>query len=127
MSDIERNRSVAQNVIMALGRRDVPAVRKLVVPDADWWVMGLGTLKRDAVLEIFSTVLCKAINSQFAILGTVAEGDRVVIEGKGSFEFADGRVYRNEYTWHFVVRNGQVHQIREYLDTAVGRAFTQTG
>jgi uncharacterized protein len=125
MSDTERNRNLARELIMALGRRDVAAVRQMVSADADWWVIGLGTMKRDRILEIFETVLCKAINSHFDILNTVAEGERVVMEGKGAFEFADGRVYRNEYTWHFAIRNGQVQQVREYLDTAVGQAFAR--
>ena len=47
------------------------------------------------------------------------EADRVAVESRGNFEFADGRVYRNSYHHLFELPDGHVVAIREYLDLRV--------
>ena len=64
-----------------------------------------------------------AQRAETQILGTTAEGERVAVESRGNFEFDDGRAYRNSYHHLFIVSDGQVRAVREYLDLAVVQKF----
>ena len=55
-------------------------------------------------------------SSTFTIRGITTEGDTVVIEGSPRFEVQDGRVYENDVVLKFVIKDGRVQSLREYLD-----------
>ncbi len=46
-----------------------------------------------------------------------ADGDHVVVEHTGSSATPDGRRYDNNYCWVLDFTDGQIHEIREYMDT----------
>lgn len=52
----------------------------------------------------------------------VAEGDVVFVEHRLSATLPNGRSYVNDYCFAFEARGGQVHAIREYMDTRGGWA-----
>ncbi|MFY9326835.1 MAG: nuclear transport factor 2 family protein [Georgfuchsia sp.] len=49
--------------------------------------------------------------------GITAEGDRVAIEVESYGRTDSGRVYNNLYHFVFVVREGKIDAVKEYLDT----------
>jgi ketosteroid isomerase-like protein len=71
------------------------------------------------------TELLGPLNAQLANGNTitahsfVAEGDRVVVEGRGHNTTKSGKPYRNSYCWVFTLSGGQVVEIVEYADTAL--------
>lgn len=122
--DVESNRSIARELIEAFGRLDLSRVCEIVSEDADWWVVGQQTAKRNEVLESFRKIRPGvAVSAKVEILGTIAEADRVMIEWTGALEFPDGRTYRNEYAWIVTLRNSQVIQIRAYNNMDKLRSF----
>ena len=48
-----------------------------------------------------------------------AEGDIVVAETTGTAETADGRPYNNTYCQVMRIRDGQIAEVKEYMDTAL--------
>ena len=52
----------------------------------------------------------------------IAEGDMVVVEGRGQNVTRDGRPYENDYCWVFEFRDGQVAALTEYADTELFRS-----
>ncbi|QWF78425.1 nuclear transport factor 2 family protein [Amycolatopsis sp. CA-230715] len=52
--------------------------------------------------------------------GLYADGDRVIVEETMTATLADGRHYANDYCFVFELREGLVHRVREYMDTARG-------
>ncbi|KDN84246.1 nuclear transport factor 2 family protein [Kitasatospora cheerisanensis] len=52
--------------------------------------------------------------------GFHADGDRVVVEETMTATLADGKHYANDYCLVFHLRDGLIHRVREYLDTARG-------
>jgi ketosteroid isomerase-like protein len=115
----EANRQIVLRLMKALEASDVDALRELMAPEATWWVLGVGTMDRETLIAQSTAMLGTAKVAQTTILGTTAEDDRVAVESRGNFEFEDGRVYRNAYHQLFVVRDGKVRAVREYLDLAV--------
>lgn len=118
----DRNRGLVLRLMAAMDKCDADTIREIIAPDASWWVLGVGTLDRETVIAQLQALLGTAHVAETAILGTTAEGERVAIESKGNFEFADGRVYRNNYHHLFRVRDGQVIGVREYLDLRIAQA-----
>jgi ketosteroid isomerase-like protein len=48
----------------------------------------------------------------------IAEGDRVAVECESYGVLSgSGKVYNNTYTFQFIIRDGKIARIREYMDT----------
>jgi len=47
----------------------------------------------------------------------IAEGDNVVMQGRGESTTKSGKVYNNTYAQVFRLANGKVQEVTEYLDT----------
>lgn len=47
----------------------------------------------------------------------VADDNAVAVETAGTGKLADGRDYDNRYAWFFQLEDGEITQIREYLDS----------
>jgi ketosteroid isomerase-like protein len=41
----------------------------------------------------------------------------VAVETESYAELNNGRIYNNDYHFLFIVRDGKIHQVKEYLDT----------
>ncbi|KAA9162035.1 nuclear transport factor 2 family protein [Amycolatopsis acidicola] len=52
-----------------------------------------------------------------------ADGDRVIVEETMTATLADGHHYENDYCLIFELRDGLIHRVREYMDTARGQAM----
>lgn len=112
----ETNRAIVLRLMTALDACDVATIRSLIAPDATWWVLGVGNLDIETMIGQLQQLLGSAKVAHTRIIGTTAEGERVAVESRGNFEFADGSYYRNSYHHLFVVRDGRVIGVREYLD-----------
>ena len=49
-----------------------------------------------------------------------ADGDSVIVEERMRATLPDGRPYENDYCFVFVVADGRIKQVREYMDTRKG-------
>lgn len=58
----------------------------------------------------------------FYVNSLIAEGDQVALEGRGEAPKFDGGSYDNTYCIVVTVRDGEILQIREYLDTELATA-----
>ena len=94
----------------------------MLADDATWWVAGTTALSRTyskaEFAELLSQVTPKAPKG-LSVTPTAlcAEGERVSVEAVSYGEFTNGRVYKNEYHFMMVIRNGKFVSVREYLDT----------
>jgi len=52
--------------------------------------------------------------------GFYADGERVVVEETMTATLANGSHYVNDYCFVFELRDGLIHRVREYMDTARG-------
>jgi ketosteroid isomerase-like protein len=118
----EANRATVLRLMAALDQCDSATIREIIAADAPWWVLGVGEIDRETLISQLEQMLGSARVAETHILGTTAEGERVAVESKGNFEFEDGRTYRNSYHHLFLVRDGKVVGVREYLDLRVTEA-----
>ena len=124
----DRNRTLVIRLMAALDNCDLGTIRAIMAPDVEWYVSGVGTLDLETLLAQLQQMLGVATVAHTTILATTAEGERVAVESRGNFEFADGRTYRNHYHHLFTIRGDRVVGAREYLDLQeTERAFGPMG
>ena len=94
----------------------------MLADDATWWVAGTTALSRTYTKSEFAQLLSQVTPMApkgLSVTPTAlcAEGDRVSVEAVSYGEFTNGRVYKNEYHFMMVIRDGKLVSVREYLDT----------
>ena len=119
----ESNRAVALSVVKAISNRDLAGVERLLHPDLDWWLNGIGHLNRTEFLASLD-MLMSAKSGGFTVITSTADEDRVAVEMHGHFEYADGRVYENDYCELMTIRDGLVFKVHAFFDSGPAlRAF----
>lgn len=115
-----------QRYLDALLAGDVETIRDSFTDDATWTMHGdlpiAGPWKgRDSIVDDFLSRLGATLfepgSQQFEFPLLVAEGDTVVLEWRVHARSAAGLEYENEYCGVFVVDDGRIAAVREYMDT----------
>jgi hypothetical protein len=102
---------------------DVDRILSYMAPEATWWVAGniplSGTYDVDGMRELFSGVGGGVEGGAIKLTpkAMTAEGERVAVETESYAKLNNGRIYNNDYHFLFIVRDGKIHAVKEYLDT----------
>ena len=123
--NLETNKKLVADFFACFGRKEVAKALDMMTSDATWWIGGkprlfpLAGLKTKAQIGDILNSLVPGTKNGLAITpkSMVAEGDKIAIEAESYGEFADGRVYNNEYHFLVQVRDGKICAVKEYLDT----------
>lgn len=118
-----QNRDLAFKYLSCMESGDVPAALELTSDDAIFWFPASGNLSKKQYADFFAHISPLVISTKFNINGVTEDADRVAIEVSGSAELTNGKTYRNQYHFLFVMRNGLILQIKEYADTAPAVVF----
>ncbi len=120
------NKQVVLDFYEAGARGDMDSCFALLADDVSWTNIGStrfsGTYSGKQVLmesllgPLFGQ-LKAGISSKIERL--IAEDDIVVAQTSGSAETLDGRPYNNAYCQVIRIRDGQIAEVKEYMDTAL--------
>ena len=123
MSSAEENRRVVLQWIDCANEGRFDDIMALGAPNATWWISGLketfhfaGTYTYAEREKHFKELLKDAISFTFAVKGITTENDTVVVEAAPRAETQDGRIYVNDVMIKFVVKDGKIQSMREYVD-----------
>jgi ketosteroid isomerase-like protein len=105
------------------GRYD--AALAMLAPDSQWWLPGhpeeftaTGWVDKATVQKRLASNLKLLPHGLEITTGAItAEGDRVAIEAESRATLVNGRLYHNRYHFLFVLREGSIVAVKEYLDT----------
>lgn len=127
---IKPSNSTEQLVIdffATLSSGDLERLRGFIDSDTTWEprvgkdVPGAGVHTGDAIVDAF----IGPVRGLFApgdpkvhVDSIVSSGEMVMCETRGVGKLKDGKEYNNVYAWAFVIRNGRIKTIREYMDSA---------
>lgn len=91
----------------------------LLDPDCECWYTGAGRVTRDVFVNGMRALLAaKAGAGEMIVNDIIQEGNKVAIEYENIWPLKNGKLYHNHYQSKFVVENGKITVIREYLDSA---------
>ncbi|AWK76683.1 hypothetical protein CBI38_32880 (plasmid) [Rhodococcus oxybenzonivorans] len=125
MSTVEhRNKELVVEFMKVFSTGDVDRILTYLDDSATWWVAGnIDGISGEKTKKEFAEIL----SAQSAYLKTgaitltpkrwTAEADRVAVETESYAELANGRVYNNLYHFAFVIRNGKIQKVKEFMDT----------
>jgi ketosteroid isomerase-like protein len=117
---------VVQRYLDALVGGDVDTVRDSFAEDAEWLIYGDLPIAgpwhgRDRIVDDFLQAVGGALfepgSQSFAFPTLIGEGDTVALEWRVRARTAAGADYVNAYCGIFVVRDGRIREVREYLDS----------
>ena len=119
----EANKDVVRALVAAVNNRDIDAVLSLLSDDFQWFVAGRpdcfplgGIYYKNQISEFLGKFLNTLKEYEHSIDHIFAEGDSVAQESHLEAEALDGRVYRNNFSITYRVRDGKILRLREYCD-----------
>jgi len=118
----EENKKVVMGLFEAMNSGNAAALMGALADSATWWVAGSfplsGTKTKAQFGELLGSLGGKIDGAlRLNPLGITAEGDRVAVEAESYAKMKNGKTYQNKYHFLFLVRDGKIQQVKEYLDT----------
>lgn len=119
---VEENKKIVLGFIENMTAGNGPAAFAALADSATWWVAGnfaLSGTKTKAQFADLGAQLAPKIDGGIRLTakGVTAEGDRVAVEAESYAKMKNGKTYQNLYHFLFVLRDGKIQSVKEYLDT----------
>ena len=89
----------------------------LMADDCECWYTGAGTVSRDDFANGMRALNAAVESVVCTIKEIIQEGNRIAVEYSNRAPLKNGKLYTNTYHSKFVVENGKITVIREYLDS----------
>jgi uncharacterized protein len=127
------NKQLMQDIFSALSTGDDQPFIDAMASDMKWIWMGSGQWEKifdgkKSILDELWTAVKQTLVPPYMVKAErfITDGDYVVVEAVGQNTTPDGRKYHNKYCWVCCIRAGQIHELREYMDTdLVTKTFGQ--
>ncbi len=127
------NRAIVQAAWRAFASHDAEQIAPFFTEDAEWLApAGNATavaldipshmIGRQAITDFLAHEFTRLFvgNVTVDFRGFYLDGSRVIVEETMGATLANGNAYRNDYCFVFELRDGLIHRVREYMDTARG-------
>jgi ketosteroid isomerase-like protein len=118
------NKELLRHAFTEISKGDGEPFLDLLADDVRWTIIGTtawsGTYEgKRAVLDDLLRPLSRQLRGRNIIAAErfIAEGELVVVEGRGRNSTVDGVRYHNQYCWVFRLVDGRVRELTEYSDT----------
>ncbi|UJW32014.1 nuclear transport factor 2 family protein [Saccharothrix sp. AJ9571] len=127
------NRDIVQKAWRVFSEHDTEKISAVFTEDAEWLApddnataTALGVpshmIGRESIAQFladdFPRLFTRDVTVTFT--GFHAAGDHVIVEETMKATLANGNAYVNDYCFVFELRDGLIHRVREYMDTARG-------
>jgi uncharacterized protein (TIGR02246 family) len=120
------SRAVVERYVAAVAAGDLDTVRDSFAEHATWWLGGSlpisGTWNgREAIIGEFLGAAMRHYEPgsvDLEVTSVVADGELVSVEWTSRARTVSGQPYENRCAGVFTVRDGRIHAVREYMDTA---------
>ena len=122
MSDTEKNKQLTMDFFDAMQRGDGDAIADAYADQGRVVTMGntliSGSRGKEEIRGFAGGVLEAFPNGlEFTVHNMTAEGDRVAVEASSEGVHVSGKPYCNHYHFLLTWRDGQLLELKEYMDT----------
>ncbi|AFT99594.1 nuclear transport factor 2 family protein [Nocardia brasiliensis] len=136
----ETSKTIVQHAWKAFASHDFDRIAAFFTADAEWLAQADNAtavflngpshmVGRDCIADFIANGFPKLFAKDVSIVfrGFYADGDRVTVEETMTATLANGNAYENDYCFVFELRDGLIHRVREYMDTARGHRMVFAG
>jgi uncharacterized protein len=126
-----RNKAIVAEYMETFGSGDIESAMEFFTDDATWWVAGSlpgisGLYPIQKYGEMSSGFAKECDGERIPMIpredGWVAEGNKVAVEARTDVGVSNGRHYDNHYHYVFILEDGKIKEVREYLDSDHARS-----
>lgn len=122
MNSVSRNKQLTLAFFDALQRGDAQAIADTYAQEGRVVTMGntliSGSRGKDEIRQFAGGVLdAFPAGLNFTVVSMTAEEDRVAVEATSEGLHVSGRPYQNHYHFLLTWKDGQLMQLKEYMDT----------
>ena len=128
---IQENKAIVKELFSKFTRADIDQALDMLADDAVWTLVGdvrrfryAGARDKAGFSELIKDFLGSLAEFRFIPNTMTAEDDRVAVEAETFGQTADGKRYHNFYHILFVVRDGKIQNVREFMDPLEVLEFT---
>jgi uncharacterized protein len=128
------NKQLVETLFDAFAEGDGRPFNHALAEDVTWIVEGSAPWARayrskKAVIEELQKPLVANFASPYRLRAEqiIAEADRVVVQARGEVSTRNGEAYNNSYCFVLRLRDGEIVEIREYMDTALAERVLTLG
>jgi uncharacterized protein len=119
------SKAVVERYLAGAQSGDMEALRAIFAEDATWRLAGDLPISgiwqgRDAILDDFLALALRYFEPgsvRLEVTNVLADGDQVVVEWTSRARNRAGEPYENFCIGVFIVRDGKIQAVREYMDT----------
>ena len=122
--DTTANKQLVQHIFSELSKGNSAPFLESLADDVRWTIMGTTTWsktfqgKQAVVTDLFRPLFAQMAEGHTASAHRfIADGEYVVVEGRGCMTTKKGQPYNNSYCWIYRIVGGKMKEITEYLDT----------
>lgn len=120
------NKSILQHVFAETAKGNGRPFVAALAQDVTWTIIGSTPWSRtyrgkaELLKDLLGPLSAQLANPNVITAHSfIAEGDQVVVEGRGHNTTKAGQAYNNRYCWVFRLSDGLVVDLVEYTDTAL--------
>lgn len=122
MSTVENNKQLTRTFFEAMQRGDAEAIANTYADEGRVVTMGStlisGSRGKEEIRQFAGGVLdAFPAGLKFKILNMTAEEDRVAVEATSEGLHVSGQPYKNHYHFLLTWKDGQLLEMKEYMDT----------
>lgn len=123
-TQLANNKALVADFIEAMRQSDVAKLKTMISDDFSWWIIGkpeylatAGEHDTDYFLGFFKGAELFPEGADFKATNMIAEDNTVAAEAEFKAKTAMGSQYENYYHFLFVIENGKIKRMKEYMDT----------
>jgi ketosteroid isomerase-like protein len=122
--ELNENKKIVTEFIEAMKTSNVDKLKTMITPDFSWWIIGkpeylatAGEHDTDYFLGFFKGSELFPNGADFKTTSMISEGNKVAAEAEFRALTAMGTNYENYYHFLFIIEDGKVKRMKEYMDT----------
>ena len=122
--EANENKKIVIDFIEAMRTSNVDKLKTMITDDFSWWIIGkpeylatAGEHDTAFFLGFFKGSDLFPDGTDFKTTSMISEGNKVAAEAEFKAKTAMGTDYENYYHFLFIIENGKIKRMKEYMDT----------
>ena len=122
--ELQENKALVKEFVEAMRTSDVDKLKTMITDDFSWWIIGkpeylatAGEHNAAYFLGFFKGAELFPEGTDFKTTSMISEGNVVAAEAEFKAKTAMGTDYENYYHFLFILEDGKVKRMKEYMDT----------